>query len=119
MAAVSVLGGIKYGFRLIGYALGVLIIGIVVAVVGFLLLNSGGGRFGAGPGAGQLLLSAGVVLLGVLIIFAGVLGSLYKVVADGVERGNRAAEDIGGAATPQQPPQGAQGQQPPQGNQRR
>ncbi|MFT4880659.1 MAG: ABC-type Na+ efflux pump permease subunit, partial [Salinirussus sp.] len=118
MVAVSVLGGIKYGFRLIGYALGVLIVGIVIAVIGFLLLNTGGGRFGAGPGAGQLLLSAGVVLLGILIIFAGVLGSLYKVVADGVERGNRAAEDVSAATTPQQPPQGTQGQQPTQGNQR-
>lgn len=54
--AVSALGGVNHGFRLIVYALGMLIAGSVVTFVGLLLLDSSGGRFDDGPGVGQLLL---------------------------------------------------------------
>jgi hypothetical protein len=80
MANVNPLNGMMYGFRLMGYLLAVLGVGVVLSLVGFFLLSDGS------------LISGGVVsLIGILAVFAGQAGLLYKVIADGVEKGMSAA----------------------------
>jgi len=78
MANVNALNGIEYGFRLIGYLLGVLIVGVIIGLIGQAIGDVIG-----------VLVSA----LGGLVVLAGVLGIQFKLVADGVERGVRAAHD--------------------------
>jgi len=91
MVAVNVIDGVKYGFRLLGYLL-------VVLVVGGLLLAVGG-NFVSGPlgRGGNPILALIFILAGVGVIYAGGLGLMYKVIADGVEVGTLSAQRGGGA----------------------
>jgi hypothetical protein len=79
MKAVGALGTIKYGFSIILTVLLIILFGVLPAAVGV-----------------QMVLEEaqeGVILvaLGALVIYAGSLGLLYKVIADAVATGNKAA----------------------------
>ncbi|MFO7794372.1 MAG: hypothetical protein R6V35_05365 [Candidatus Nanohaloarchaea archaeon] len=79
MKAVGALGTIKYGFSIILTVLLIILFGVMPAAVGV-----------------QMVLEEaqeGVILvaLGALVIYAGSLGLLYKVIADAVATGNKAA----------------------------
>jgi hypothetical protein len=92
---VGPLGGIKYGFKLLGYVVGVVIIGGVITGIGLgisatelsLLIGSEPALAGMSqdsPDLGVVLLGAGISVTGVSVTFAGILGTLYKVIADAV-----------------------------------
>ena len=100
MANVSPTEGITYGFRLIGYAIGVFIVGFVLFAVGAVFLDGGS------PVLGGI-----VFLFGSLTIFAGFLGINYKVIADAVEKGMNASNVGNARAQPQQPQRQATQQQ--------
>jgi len=77
---VNAIEGIKYGFRLMGYV-------VAVAVIGAGMMSMGGVMVdGDSPVIGGL-----VALVGFLVFYAGFLGVAYKVIADAVEQGVRAA----------------------------
>ncbi|AGN01650.1 hypothetical protein L593_08525 [Salinarchaeum sp. Harcht-Bsk1] len=83
MVNVSTIDGIEYGFRIMIYAVLVVLIAIVFGAISWILIDAGG----------DLLTAIGGIigLVGGLIVYAGALGVLYKVIADGVERGVQAA----------------------------
>jgi len=89
MVAVNTTDAIKYGFRLLGYLLAVFVAGGVLIMVGAGFMPTG--FSGGNPILGLLFWIAGIV-----VIYAGSLGMLYKVIADGVEIGNRAADQPAG-----------------------
>jgi hypothetical protein len=108
MVAVNTKDAIMYGFRLLGYLLAVFVLGGILIGIG--------AAFTPGPfSRGNPILSVIFVLAGIAVMYAGGLGLLYKVVGDGVEVGNRAAEG-GTQSRPMQKPAGQrQGGQPPGG----
>jgi hypothetical protein len=77
MANVDPVQGVKYGFQLMGYVSAVIFGGVLIIYIGV-------------ESEGELGLL--IALLGALTINAGLVGILYKVIADGVEKGNLAAE---------------------------
>jgi len=90
MVAVNVVDGVKYGFRLLGYLLAVLVVGgILLAIAG----SFTGGTMGRG---GNPIMALIFGLAGVGVMYAGGLGLMYKVIADGVEIGTLSAEQGGG-----------------------
>ena len=98
MVAVNTIDGIKYGFRLLGYLIAVFLIGGFIAGIGAAMVEDS-------PFIGGI-----IAIFGVVIVYAGFLGTMYKVIADGVEAGNRAAN---GAPAPRS---GGRGGQPPAGH---
>ncbi|MFB6189936.1 MAG: hypothetical protein ABEI57_08630 [Halapricum sp.] len=107
MVAVNTVDGIKYGFRLLGYLIAVFLIGGAIAGVGGAMVEDS-------PAVGGL-----IAIVGIVVIYAGFLGTMYKVIADGVEAGNIAAEQ-GGAPPAGNAPTGApQAGNPRAGNQPR
>lgn len=76
MVNVDAMDGIRYGIGLLKYLLLVAGGGTLIAMMGVSMSGD----------VGML-----VVLLGTLVVWAGMLGLFYKVVADGVERGVGAA----------------------------
>ena len=91
MVAVNVVDGVKYGFRLLGYLLAVFIVGGILLLIG--------GSFTGGPmnRGGNPIMALIFGLAGAGVIYAGGLGLMYKVIADGVEVGTLSAERGGGA----------------------
>lgn len=81
MANVNPIDGVKYGFRVIGYAIGIFIAAGVISTAGFGLLDGGS------PVIGGI-----IVFLGFLTFFAGFMRVQYKLIADGVKKGMRAAQ---------------------------
>jgi|GEM_PF-1789780 len=108
MVAVDTMDAVKYGFRLLGYLLAVFIAGGILIAIG-LSFQPTGFRGGGNPLMALLFFVAGIA-----VIYAGGLGMLYKVIGDGVEIGNRAAEQPAQRTTPQQgtPAQGGHQQNP-------
>lgn len=93
MPAVNAMDGITYGFRLIGYFLAVGIVGGVVTIVGSGFMGAGAAPgVGGSANPGMALLGGLIALAGVLVIYAGTLGVMYKVIGDGVKAGIEAAE---------------------------
>lgn len=82
MVTVSVLDGIKYGFRLIGYVLGVGLAAGVIMIIGVAIADAGGSTAAFG---------GLVALFGFLAFYAGMMGIMYKVIADGVTMGVNAS----------------------------
>lgn len=85
MTAVDIREGVRYGFVLLGYFLVIFVVGGVLVEVGAeLLLNF----------ENLLAAVAGTVaiLLGLLVLSAGLSGIAYKIIADGVEAGILSAE---------------------------
>lgn len=76
MPRVSAGEGISYGVSLFGYMLGVTVFGFLFFVLGAALIFEGP------VGLGIVLL-----LVGVVASYAGMAGTLYKVIADGVAKG--------------------------------
>ncbi len=77
MTVVNPVDGVSYGFRIMGYLLGVFLAGGVVIGISQLAFSSSSipGMVFGGAGA--------------LIIQAGFLGVMYKLIADGVATGMR------------------------------
>lgn len=88
MSTVRALDGLRYGFKLLGLALVVLVVGGVLVAGGGALAASG--LDPANPARSQLPRTVGggvVALVGVLWLAGGWLGILYKLIADGVGAG--------------------------------
>lgn len=79
MAEVSSIEGIQYGLGMIAYITAVSIFGGLIFIVGIAM--AGEGEFGIG-----LILT----LVGFIVLYAGFVGTTYKIIADGVARGNQA-----------------------------
>ena len=91
MATVDPVDSIVYGFQLLGYLLGVLVVGFAVVVLGSEM-------FGAlNPLLGQL-----VSLLGIGIVLAGLLGMQHKVIADSVTKGRADGETAESSSLPEE-----------------
>ena len=84
MPVVNIREGVRYGFFLLGYFLIIFLIGGIIVEIGIelYLLDS------------QVLTGIGVIVIAIggLIIYTGLLGVTYKIIADGVERGIRSAQ---------------------------
>jgi hypothetical protein len=96
VTAVNVFDGIKYGFRLMGYILGVLVVGGIIMFVGVGIMSQADGGMYSEPNTGSLLLGGLLLLFGGATIYAGFMGTAYKVIADGVQKGNIAAKGTSG-----------------------
>ena len=92
MSAVNARDGIKYGFLLIGYVLGVAVIGSIVMTVGMMIFQSGTGGLYESSSPGIMLVGGIVALVGAVAMYAGFFGASYKIVADGVKRGIESAD---------------------------
>ena len=75
MTLVNSKDGLQYGFQLLGYLLLVGIGGGIVVGIGSMITENS-------PLIGGLF-----TVVGILVIYAGSLGLLYKVIADGVKTG--------------------------------
>lgn len=87
-SAVGAVEGIKYGFKLLWYFLGVAIVGGIVSSIGFGMMASSSGGMYAEPSLGGMAFGFLLGTFGVAIVYAGVLGTGYKVIADAVYLGN-------------------------------
>ena len=88
MDTVSVTEGITYGFRIMIYYVAVVIVGQVIAAVGGGMVAAATETgFRQEPNFGLALFGLLVGLLGAVVVFAGVFGAIYKVIADGVAKG--------------------------------
>jgi hypothetical protein len=76
MTEIDAIDSMAYGFRLLGYLVGVLVVGFAVAVLGAELFGS------VNPLLGDL-----VTVVGIAVILAGLLGMQHKVIVDSVARG--------------------------------
>lgn len=95
MQTVSVTGGIGYGFRMMIYYIGVVLLGNIITGVGsgmiFVGFPQGRAAFRAEPNWGLIIFGGIIGLIGVLTIFAGIFGALYKIIADSVAKGRAMA----------------------------
>ena len=92
MAKVSFSEALSYGFSLIGYFLAVLVVGGGLVVLGSIMGSAGIFASNNGDeGVVFLGIFCGVLMLlfGWLTIIAGSYGAIYKVIADGVNRGTK------------------------------
>ncbi|MEF8774324.1 MAG: hypothetical protein V5A37_06365, partial [Halobacteriales archaeon] len=87
MVAVNTFDAIKYGFRLMGYLLGVNIIAGVLGVVGFVIVGAGTGGIYQDPNLPAMVFGGLLALVAYLVWIAGHLGVGYKVIADAVGAG--------------------------------
>jgi hypothetical protein len=76
MARVSAVEGIRYGIALIGYTLGIAVFGTLLFVVGAVFVRDS-------PALGAI-----IILVGIVTSYAGIAGTLYKIIADAVAKGN-------------------------------
>lgn len=92
MTSVSVTEGIVYGYKIMGYFIGVIIVGQLISFVGFTLIERGT-DVGIGADPNWFLVFVGIIFLifGILTVFAGSFGALYKLIADGVAKGREMA----------------------------
>jgi hypothetical protein len=90
---VSTTDGIKYGFKLLGYFLVVGVIGGVIAAIGAGMVAASveTGRY-SDPNFMGILAGALITLFGLAVVYAGILGTTYKVIADAVYLGNLTAK---------------------------
>jgi hypothetical protein len=88
MRTVSIRDGIRYGFTIMLYYIGVVIVGSVISGVGSGIAATGvqtGIR--QDPNIGAILFGGAIATIGLLVIFAGIFGALHKVIADSVAKG--------------------------------
>lgn len=85
MANVNPIDGVKYGFRLMGYTIAVFVGGMVIAAIGARMAEDA-------ASGGSVVLGALIAIFGVAVIYAGMLGMAYKIIADAVEKGIRSAD---------------------------
>ena len=121
MSEVDITDGLKYGFRIMGYYVGVAVIGGVMSSVGVglaffqilvVILSVGlslappsvAGQLPDAtqlePNVGMILIGGLILVVGVLLVLAGLVGSLYKLIACAVAVGRRmsALDDDGSVA---------------------
>ncbi|WP_135365836.1 hypothetical protein [Halosimplex halophilum] len=93
MVAVSVTDGLAYGLRTVAVFGVLLVVAAVLTAVGVNMATTARtyGIYGASTDWGRFLLGGALSLAGGLTLYAGSMGLLYKVVADGVRRGNSRA----------------------------
>ena len=96
---MNVVDGVKYGFVLLGYFIAVFVLG--GAILGIGLAVSAGGT--EGNSVGFVVVGGLLALVGGLVINAGLFGVLYKIVADGVQRGIETASEPATPAEPSEP----------------
>jgi hypothetical protein len=87
MASVSRKEGFRYGFYLFSYWLVLLIFSGALVVAGAALVEQQIGGIGANREGALAVLGGFVSLLGVVVYGSGQVGIVYKLVADGVDRG--------------------------------
>lgn len=114
MDGVDITDGLTYGFKLMGYYIGVAVVGGVMTAVGvgmtlfeglkvvlaiavaFIPSSMAGsvpvGAAQSGPNIGFILFALVIIIAGVLLVLAGLFGSLYKLIADAVAEGRRLSE---------------------------
>ena len=88
MGRVSFSEAINYGFSLIMYFFGVGLVGLSLIFVGGLVALEG--ALGSGTGDELIMwfiIGSFISIFGYLVIIAGIYGTFYKVIADGVGRG--------------------------------
>jgi len=89
---VSAIEGIVYGYRMMAYYLGVIVLGQVALAGGAWLLGTGFDTgFSQAPNWGLIGTGVIVLLVGLLTVLAGGFGAGYKLIADGVARGRYAS----------------------------
>lgn len=91
MVAVNTFDAIKYGFRLMGYLLGVNVIAGVLGVVGFVIVGAGTGGIYQDPNLPAMVFGGLLAVVAYLVWIAGHLGVGYKVIADAVGAGTASA----------------------------
>ena len=103
MSRVDITTAIKYGFVVVAYFVGILIVGGVVAAIGFGIVGIGSTGFdgtggGLGAAGGGVLALVGIVvgIIGYVIIIGAAFGIQYKIISDGVARGIETAGGLGG-----------------------
>jgi Sec-independent protein translocase protein TatA len=114
MDGVDITDGLTYGFKLMGYYIGVAVVGGVMTAVGvgmtlfeglkvvlaiavaFIPSSMAGsvpvGAAQSGPNIGFIIFALVIIIAGVLLVLAGLFGSLYKLIADAVAEGRRLSE---------------------------
>jgi hypothetical protein len=114
MDDVDITDGLTYGFKLMGYYIGVAVVGGVMTAVGvgmtlfeglkvvlaiavaFIPSSMAGsvpvGVAQSGPNIGFIIFGLVIIIAGVLLVLAGLFGSLYKLIADAVAEGRRLSE---------------------------
>ena len=85
MRQVGIKEGIGYGLRAMLYYIGVVVVGNVTSGIGFAIMTVGWDGFE--PNFGMILFGFLIALAGVLLLFAGIFGALYKIIADSVAKG--------------------------------
>lgn len=85
--AVDFTETIKYGSKLLLYILPITIVSAIFIAPGALLITPSEPLPGVHPEAGIIL-----VAIGLLIFIAGMMGILYKIISDGVEKGRKATK---------------------------
>lgn len=94
MPAVDVIDAVGYGIRMLLYILFVAALGVVPILFGVSQVASTLAKQGILAGIASLdLFSLFLILWGVIMLAAGSLGALYKVIADGVRKGQLHQED--------------------------
>ena len=83
MATVDPFDSMAYGFKLLGYLLGVLVLGFAIAVLGAQMV-----------GELSSLLGQLVFVGGVAVVLAGLIGIQHKVIADSVDRGTASRSEL-------------------------
>jgi hypothetical protein len=87
MSEISPMEGIKYGFEIMVYLLGVFLAGGLVLLIGAGMMGAGMPSDGFGdPNYGLIFIGFLLTMVGVLTFYAGIIGSLYKLIVDGVSR---------------------------------
>jgi hypothetical protein len=79
MELVSGRDGIEYGIGLLGWVSTVVLVGGGVGGVGWIVAGSGVGTAGR-------LLGGLLFLVGIVVVLSGMMGVLYKVIADAASR---------------------------------
>ncbi len=89
---VSVAEGIAYGYRMMCYYIGVIVLGQLALGVGLGLIGSGlDVGYGADPNWATVAVGFGIGVVGALTVCAGFFGAVYKLIVDGVARGHGVA----------------------------
>lgn len=79
MSEVSSVEGIRYGLGMIAYITAISIFGGLFFIIGIVLVSER-----------ELAIGSISTLIGFVVLYAGFVGTTYKIIADGVARGNQA-----------------------------
>lgn len=81
MSKVSIMEGIKFGFSLLLYVLGIVIVSGVPGAIGYTLI------YVMGAAGVMLWIAYILIFIAIVIFFSGMMGITYKVFADAVHEG--------------------------------